>query len=239
MDSALPAPLAHAALAVLALAPLLVQVPVNASIVLTAAITVLVGCWRSVKPEPPAEAMTKKVRGSLQMFFRNSRQHRLRRRLRGLPPAAAAAVATGQFRLVAASRQACKPHGSSFVISQAPLHAANPLPHLSTACWHHPPYCLPRPPAARTHHCTARPPPCLQDAMRFPLVGSIVLFSLFLAFKFLPKEIVNAILSGALLRWRSTVCDCSVVGKVSSRLWASVAWVATLSCDCPHVLLCL
>lgn len=93
MDSALPAPLAHAALAVLALAPLLVQVPVNASIVLTAAITVLVGCWRSVKPEPPAEAMTKK------------------------------------------------------------------------------------------------------DAMRFPLVGSIVLFSLFLAFKFLPKEIVNAILS--------------------------------------------
>lgn len=63
-DSALPAPLAHAALAVLAVAPLLVQVPVNANIVLTAAITVLVGCWRSVKPEPPQEAMTKKVRGS-------------------------------------------------------------------------------------------------------------------------------------------------------------------------------
>ena len=35
MDSALPAPLAHAALAVLAIAPLLVQVPVNANIVLT------------------------------------------------------------------------------------------------------------------------------------------------------------------------------------------------------------
>ena len=124
MDSALPAPLAHAALAVLALAPLLVQVPVNANIVLTAAITVLVGCWRSVKPEPPAEAMTKKVRGSLQMFFRNSRQHRLRRRLRGLPPppaaAAAAAVATGQFRLVAASRQACKPHGSSLLSHRHP-----------------------------------------------------------------------------------------------------------------------
>lgn len=32
--------------------------------------------------------------------------------------------------------------------------------------------------------------------MKFPLVGSLVLFSLFLAFKYLPKEIVNAILSG-------------------------------------------
>ena len=33
--------------------------------------------------------------------------------------------------------------------------------------------------------------------MKFPLVGSAVLFSLFLAFKFLPKHIVNLILSGA------------------------------------------
>lgn len=89
----LPAPLFHAALAVLALAPLVVPVDTNTNIVLTAALTVLVGSWRSVKPEPPAEAMTKK------------------------------------------------------------------------------------------------------DAMKFPLVGSVVLFSLFLAFKFLPKHLVNAILS--------------------------------------------
>lgn len=33
--------------------------------------------------------------------------------------------------------------------------------------------------------------------MKFPIVGSCVLFSLFLAFKFLPKDIVNMILSGA------------------------------------------
>lgn len=32
--------------------------------------------------------------------------------------------------------------------------------------------------------------------MKFPLIGSAVLFSLFLAFKFLPKELVNAVLSG-------------------------------------------
>ena len=80
------------------------------------------------------------------------------------------------------------------IISHAPPPAANLLLH---------PLSLP---AALTHPSTALGPsppypPCLQDAMRFPLVGSLVLFSLFLAFKFLPKEIVNAILSGALLRW--------------------------------------
>jgi hypothetical protein len=34
------------------------------------------------------------------------------------------------------------------------------------------------------------------DAMRFPLVGSCVLFGLFLCFKFLPKELVNLLLAG-------------------------------------------
>ena len=33
------------------------------------------------------------------------------------------------------------------------------------------------------------------DAMRFPLVGSCVLFGLFLLFKFLPARFVNALLS--------------------------------------------
>ncbi|PRW61442.1 signal peptide peptidase-like [Chlorella sorokiniana] len=89
----LQAPLAHAALAALAVAPLVLPVPTNANIVVMAVLTVFVGCWRSVKPEPPPEAMTKK------------------------------------------------------------------------------------------------------DAMKFPIVGSVVLLSLFLAFKFLPKDIVNAILS--------------------------------------------
>ncbi len=32
--------------------------------------------------------------------------------------------------------------------------------------------------------------------MKFPLVGSAVLFGLFLLFKFVPKELVNAVLSG-------------------------------------------
>lgn len=57
----LQAPLAHAALFALAVAPLLVHVPTNANIIATAALTVLVGCWRSVKPEPPPESMSKKV----------------------------------------------------------------------------------------------------------------------------------------------------------------------------------
>lgn len=33
------------------------------------------------------------------------------------------------------------------------------------------------------------------EAMRFPLYGSMVLFGLFLAFKFLPKELVNMLLN--------------------------------------------
>lgn len=36
------------------------------------------------------------------------------------------------------------------------------------------------------------------DAMRFPIVGSCVLFGLFLCFKFLPKELVNALLTAYL-----------------------------------------
>lgn len=83
----------HLALAALAVAPLALRVPTNANIVLTACATVLLGALRSVKPEPPADAMTKK------------------------------------------------------------------------------------------------------DAMKFPLVGSIVLFSLFLCFKLLPKELVNKVLA--------------------------------------------
>lgn len=88
-----PAPKAHAAMVLLSLAPLLVHINTNFNIVATAAVAVYAGSWRSVKPTPPSETMTKK------------------------------------------------------------------------------------------------------EAMRFPLVGSAVLFGLFLCFKFLPKELVNALLS--------------------------------------------
>lgn len=53
----------HGAVLALAVLPLFVGVPVGPNIVVTAAATVFVGCWRSVKPEPPAESMTRKVRG--------------------------------------------------------------------------------------------------------------------------------------------------------------------------------
>lgn len=92
-NKGIPAPLAHAALIIISILPLFVPIPTNINIVLTAAATVYVGSWRSVKAEPPTEAMTKK------------------------------------------------------------------------------------------------------DAMKFPLMGSIMLFSLFLAFKFLPKDLVNLVLS--------------------------------------------
>mmetsp|Transcript_18040 Transcript_18040/g.30850 ORF Transcript_18040/g.30850 Transcript_18040/m.30850 type:complete len:378 (-) Transcript_18040:308-1441(-) len=95
-SSITPAPKGHVLLLLITFAPLVVNVPANLSVILHAAITVYCGCWRSVKPEPPTESMTK------------------------------------------------------------------------------------------------------QDAMRFPLVGSAVLFTLFLAFKFLPKDLINYVLNGYL-----------------------------------------
>ncbi|KAL6903792.1 hypothetical protein ACP4OV_004605 [Aristida adscensionis] len=50
---------ANLALAGLSLAPLVVKVNPNVNIVLTACLTVYVGCFRSVKPTPPAETMSK------------------------------------------------------------------------------------------------------------------------------------------------------------------------------------
>ncbi|GIL83522.1 hypothetical protein Vretimale_10342 [Volvox reticuliferus] len=88
-----PALAAHILLLCLSIAPLFVNVPANFNIVATASLAVYAGSWRSVKPAPPTETMTKK------------------------------------------------------------------------------------------------------DAMRFPIVGSAVLFGLFLLFKFVPKWIVNALLS--------------------------------------------
>lgn len=50
--------LANLALAGLTLAPLVVKVDPNLNVVLTACLTVYVGCYRSVKPTPPTETMS-------------------------------------------------------------------------------------------------------------------------------------------------------------------------------------
>ncbi|XP_024989798.1 signal peptide peptidase-like isoform X1 [Cynara cardunculus var. scolymus] len=49
---------ANIALAGLTLAPLFVKVDTNINVVLTACLTVFVGCYRSVKPTPPSETMS-------------------------------------------------------------------------------------------------------------------------------------------------------------------------------------
>ena len=61
LPASVPAPLAHVALTLVALLPLVVPVPANLNVIVTACLTVFTGCWRSVKPTPPAEAMSKKV----------------------------------------------------------------------------------------------------------------------------------------------------------------------------------
>ncbi|KAL0435336.1 UNVERIFIED_CONTAM: Signal peptide peptidase [Sesamum radiatum] len=50
--------LANLALAGLTLAPLIVKVDPNLNVILTACLTVYVGCYRSVKPTPPSETMS-------------------------------------------------------------------------------------------------------------------------------------------------------------------------------------
>ncbi|KAM1224583.1 signal peptide peptidase-like [Malus sylvestris] len=50
--------IANIALAGLTLAPLVVKVDPNLNVVLTACLTVFVGCYRSVKPTPPSETMS-------------------------------------------------------------------------------------------------------------------------------------------------------------------------------------
>lgn len=55
--------LGHAVLVLNALVPLVVTYPSNINVIVTASVCVFCGCWRSVKPEPPADAMTKKVGG--------------------------------------------------------------------------------------------------------------------------------------------------------------------------------
>jgi minor histocompatibility antigen H13 len=50
---------ANLALAALSLAPLMVKVNPNLNVILTACLTVYVGCYRSVKPTPPSETMSK------------------------------------------------------------------------------------------------------------------------------------------------------------------------------------
>lgn len=52
---------AQAALLVATVLPLVMAVPANLNIVLTASLCVFVGCWKSVKATPPAESMSQKV----------------------------------------------------------------------------------------------------------------------------------------------------------------------------------
>ncbi|POO03924.1 Peptidase A22B, signal peptide peptidase [Trema orientale] len=49
---------ANIALAALTLAPLVTKVDPNLNVILTASLTVFVGCYRSVKPTPPSETMS-------------------------------------------------------------------------------------------------------------------------------------------------------------------------------------
>lgn len=59
-DAPPPAPRLHAALLVVAVLPLCVDVPASVAIVATATLAILAGAWRSIKAAPPTETMTQK-----------------------------------------------------------------------------------------------------------------------------------------------------------------------------------
>lgn len=108
-------------LLIITVIPLLVPVPTNVNIVLTASLCVFVGSWRSVKSTPPSESMSKKVRAS--------------------------------------------------------------------RAWQKFPYDDNKQSPTNLYYCVS------QDALKFPLIGSAVLVGLFCLFKFLPKDLVNAVLT--------------------------------------------
>lgn len=56
-----PVPFAHLALLTVAVLPLFYVIDPGLNVVLLACLCVYVGCWRSVKPLPPVDAMTRKV----------------------------------------------------------------------------------------------------------------------------------------------------------------------------------
>ena len=58
-NKALPALKAHLIIFCIELICLVLPLPVNVNVVVTAALTVYAGCWRSLKEAPPTESMTK------------------------------------------------------------------------------------------------------------------------------------------------------------------------------------
>lgn len=114
----------------LTLAPLLVKVDPNINVILTACLTVYVGCYRSVKPTPPTVSI--------------------------------AGIDSEQLFLLSLF---LVPFFHGF-ITNFPLSFSKMQETMSN-----------------------------EHAMRFPFVGSAMLLSLFLLFKFLSKDLVNAVLT--------------------------------------------
>ena len=68
-----------------------------------------------------------------------------------------------------------------------------------------------------------------QDALKFPLVGSAVLFGLFITFKVLPKHLVNLVLAGyfALLGVLAlTATALPFLEQISSARVKKLSWTA-------------
>lgn len=86
--------------------------------------------------------------------------------------------------------------------------------------------------------------PVCQDALKFPLVGSAVLFGLFITFKILPKNLVNLVLAGyfallgvlaltaTLLPFIEQICSARVKKlSYTAPKFNAPTWLSKVHCD--------
>lgn len=84
-----PTPLGHLLLIVVWLLPYFVTVPAHLNTIVSASVTVFVGCWRSVKEAGPTETMSTQVWIGYMChvigIFAHDHQHQHHRKLSGSP----------------------------------------------------------------------------------------------------------------------------------------------------------
>ena len=182
-DVPAPAPLTHVALLAVTLAPLLLPVPPNVAIVLTPTLAILAGSYRSVKEAPPTETMTQKDAMRFPLVGRRARTPG--RPLHARPPTLAAS-SNARTGCVPAHR--VRTDTASGALSRtAPLRRVHEAPRRARAAHDA------RTPTLGPRPVQLTPLPVLCVACH---VRSCFLLGLFLLFKYLPKDLVNAVLTG-------------------------------------------
>jgi hypothetical protein len=194
-DAPAPAPLLHLALLAVAVAPLLVPVPPNVAIVLTPTLAILAGAYRSVKEAPPSEQMTQKDAMRFPLVGRCVAAARGRARGPPRPGGVRHQAVVAAHGARASRRDAARDAASRTTPAAAAARAARRAWRTCRTL-----------PAARAAPARTRQQPYDGASSRVhpshtidaacPAHCSAFLLGLFLLFKFLPKDLINAVLTG-------------------------------------------